>query len=349
MKLAIIIPALNEAATIRNVIERVPMAVLGISDVCVVVVDDGSTDQTAALARDAGALVVSHPKNRGVGAAFATGIDAALRLGADVIVSMDGDGQFSPEDIPGLVRPIIEDGYGFVTCTRFSDPEHVPEMPWIKKWGNRMMCRLVNKAIGKGHFTDVSCGFRACTRDAALRLNLFGRFTYTQESFIDLAAKGVRMTEVPLSVRGVRQFGKSRVAGSLWRYGFQTLPIILRAFRDTRPLTFFGVLAACCTFVGLLQLAFVSSWWIATGGTSPWTSMITLSAGFIVVGVLVGVMALLADQVGRLKRIQEAILYVTRLRYYSSTDGSSRRPQDVPDVSGIADDEPISDHRATVR
>jgi glycosyltransferase involved in cell wall biosynthesis len=317
MHLVIIIPALNEEKTIEDVIARIPRDIAGIGQMSVVVVDDGSTDRTAELALAAGAEVVSHRNNRGVGVAFATGIDVALRLGADIIVNMDGDGQFSPEDIPALLRPILTDSYGFVTCTRFGLPDYVPRMPRIKKWGNRMMCHLVNWVIRSG-FTDVSCGFRAYTRDTALRLNLFGFFTYTQESFIDLASKRVRMTEVPLRVRGVREFGNSRVAGNLWRYAFQTLPIILRAMRDTRPLTFFGIPAILLSILGLAQVGFVSTWWLIYERTSPWTSLIATGSACIILGIVIGVLALVADQVGRVKRMQDEHLWLARWQFYRS-------------------------------
>jgi glycosyltransferase involved in cell wall biosynthesis len=313
-----VIPALNEEATIGEVIGRVPRTVPGVSEVDVLVVDDGSTDRTVYRARQAGARVVSHPANRGVGAAFATGIDAALKRGADVIVNMDGDGQFNPEDIPSLIRPIVEEGYGFVTCTRFGNPRYVPSMPWIKRWGNRVMCTLVNWIIWNAKFTDVSCGFRAYSRDTALRLNLFGKFTYTQESFIDLASKDVRMTEVPLQVRGTREFGTSRVAGNLWRYALQTFPIIVRAMRDTRPLKFFGGLALVFALIGLATGGFVGCWWLATGQTSPWRSLITVGAASIIISILIGVLALIADQLGRIKRTQEELLKLARLEYYGN-------------------------------
>jgi glycosyltransferase involved in cell wall biosynthesis len=326
LHLVVIMPALNEEATVAEVIRRVPRQFPGVEAVDVVVIDDGSKDRTADLARQAGAHVVRHPYNMGVGAAFATGVDAALRRGADIIVNMDSDGQFSPEDIPALVRPIIEEGYGFVTCTRFSNRDYVPKMPRIKRWGNRLMCRLVNWIIWGAKFTDVSCGFRAYTRDTALRLNLFGKFTYTQESFIDLAAKGVRMTEVPLRVRGEREHGKSRVAGSLWKYAFETLPIILRAMRDTRPLKFFGLVALMFLLFGIGLGGFVSVWWLATGRTSPWTSLITLGTANVIVGILIGIMALIADQIGRLKKTQEELLRLERLKLYEVNGPESRRP-----------------------
>jgi glycosyltransferase involved in cell wall biosynthesis len=309
-------PALNEQATIVSVIDRIPTCIEGIGEIVTVVVDDGSSDNTATLARQAGAIVVQHPCNMGVGKAFATGIEAALRMGADIIVNIDADGQFDPTDIPALIQPIRDERFGFVTCTRFGNVDFIPQMPWIKKWGNRMMCRLVNWVIWNARFTDVSCGFRAYSRDTAMRLNLFGDFTYTHETFVDLAAKGVRMTEIPLRVRGVRQFGESRVAGSLWKYAVETLPIILRAMRDTRPLKFFGSLAAAVFLVGLVQLGIVATWWLVSGRTSPWTSLIVTGASCIITGVIVGVMALVADQLGRVRRIQEDVLRHVRARAY---------------------------------
>ena len=186
--------------------------------------------------------------------------------------------------------------------------------------------------IRNGTFTDVSCGFRAYTRDTALRLNLFGRFTYTQESFIDLASKEVRMTEVPLRVRGVRQFGQSRVASNLWRYAFQTLPIIARAMRDTRPLTFFGILALAFFLLGCLQAGFVSGWWLATGKTAPWSSLVTIGAACIIISILVGTMALIADQLGRVRRVQEELLTLARRAHYIAppVDGGLADRADAP-------------------
>ena len=314
MKLTIIIPALNEEKTVGDVIGGIPDSIAGVDRREVIVVDDGSTDRTAEVARGAGAGVVSHPENLGVGAAFQTGLDAALRGGADLIVNMDADGQFNPADIPELVRPIIEQGYGFVTCSRFGSPDYQPEMPRMKRWGNRMMCRLINWIIRDGNFTDVSCGFRAYSRETALRLTLFGRFTYTQETFIDLASKDVTMTEVPLRVRGEREHGQSRIAGNLWNYGVQAGIIILRTMRDTRPLTFFGGIGLAVFVLGVLCGLLVFGVWVATGLTKQVRSVLFGSATFLIVGFLLGVLALIADMLGRVKKISDEALYLERKR-----------------------------------
>ncbi len=315
MKLVVIIPALNEQASIHSVITSTPANFPGVDKIEVIVIDDGSTDETTSLAEKAGARVISHGCNRGVGAAFLTGIEAALSAGADLIVNMDGDGQFDPSTIPQLVNPILEDRADFVTCTRFTKKEGIADMPWIKKTGNRFVAWIINILTGQ-RFTDVSCGFRAYTRDTALKLNLFGEFTYTQETFLDLVRKKIRIIEVPLSVKGEREFGKSRVAKSIPRYAIRAGSIIFLALRDTRPLIFFGLMGFIIIALGLIAGGFVFGHWIATGQTTPYQSFIVLSAVLLILGFLLINLALIADMLGRIRRNQEQILYIQKKRLW---------------------------------
>ena len=317
MKLVVTIPALNEENTIAQVVAGVPRKIPGVSEVEVIVVNDGSTDRTADRASEAGALVVTLPNRPGLGKVFGTGLERAMRRGADIIVNIDGDGQFDPADITRLVAPILDGDADFVTCSRFADPELRPDMPRIKFWGNRAVTNIINWVCGGTSFTDVSCGFRAFNREAAYRLTLFGRFTYTQETFIDLFAKGLRMAEVPLRVRGVREHGDSRVASSIFKYAFNSLPIILRAMRDIQPLKFFGGIALLLFIPGLILGAFVTGYYIIEGRTSPYTSFITMSGVAIVLSFLLGVLALLADMLGRHRKISEELLYLARRKVYA--------------------------------
>lgn len=335
MKLIVIIPALNEVATIGDVVRRVPRQVAGVSQVEVIVIDDGSTDGTADAAREAGALVVRHTRNEGVGAAFATGVRTALERQADIVVNMDGDGQFQPEDIPQLIGPIFDDGVGFVTCSRFADPDNVPQMSRVKLWGNRWMTKLIRLVSGVNHFTDVSCGFRAYTRDTLLRLNLYGRYTYTQETFIALASHHVPMAEVSLRVRGTREFGDSRVAGSILKYIWKTVPIIFRTMRDVRPLRFFGTLAAAVFLMGLGLGGFVFMHWMWTGRTHPYQSLIIASAVGQILGFLLFVVALVADMFNRLRRLSEETLYLARRQHYARPAPSSE-PVSAPETMEAA-------------
>jgi hypothetical protein len=272
--------------------------------------------------------VVSLPGKGGLGHVFRTGLERAMRRGADVIVNIDGDGQFNPADIRKLIQPLLDDQADFVTCSRFSNPEFRPTMPIVKYYGNQWVTKMINWICGGTNFTDVSCGFRAFNREAAYRLTLFGRFTYTQECFIDLFSKGLRMAEVPLKVRGVREFGKSRIASSIWKYATNSFPIILRAMRDIQPLKFFGGIASLFGLLGLLCGAFVFGWYVyntekvAPGvfvhKTTPFTSLIPIAGVFVTLSFLLGVLALLADMMGRHRRISEEMLYLARRRVYSS-------------------------------
>jgi glycosyltransferase involved in cell wall biosynthesis len=317
MKLVVTIPALNEEATIGQVVCGVPRKVPGVDEVEVIVVNDGSTDATAERAAEAGALVVTLHNRPGLGKVFGTGLERAMRRGADIIVNIDGDGQFDPADIAKLIHPILEGEADFVTCSRFADPELHPTMPAVKYWGNRMVTRIINWVCGGTSFTDVSCGFRAFNREAAYRLTLFGKFTYTQETFIDLFSKGLRMAEVPLKVRGVREHGKSRVASSIFKYATNSLPIILRAMRDIQPLKFFGGIALFLFIPGFLIGAFVSGYYIMEGRTSPFTSLIMISGVLITISFVLGVLALLADMLGRHRKITEELLYLARRKVYA--------------------------------
>ena len=332
MKLVVTIPALNEDKTIYQVVSGVPRDIAGIAETEIIVINDGSTDNTAKEALRAGAIVVSLPGKGGLGHVFRTGLERAMRRGADIIVNIDGDGQFNPADIRKLIQPLLDDKADFVTCSRFADPALHPEMPKIKFWGNQVVTGIINWVCGGTEFTDVSCGFRAFTREAAYRMTLFGRFTYTQECFIDLFSKGVRMAEVPLKIRGVREHGKSRMASSIWKYATNSLPIIIRAMRDIQPLKFFGGIASVLFLMGMMTLGFVGWWYffhntvettahgvsVVTHKTSPFTSFIPISGVFITLAFLMGALALLADMLGRHRRISEELLYLARRRIYSN-------------------------------
>jgi glycosyltransferase involved in cell wall biosynthesis len=318
MKLIVTIPALNEERTIGQVVRGVPRDIPGVSDTEVIVLNDGSTDRTAIEAEAAGAMVVNLKGGGGLGTVFRVGLERAMRRGADIIVNIDGDGQFNPADIPALLQPLLEDQADFVTCTRFGDPKLRPAMPRVKYWGNRIVTRMINWICGGTTFTDVSCGFRAFTRESAYRMTLFGRYTYTQECFIDLFAKGVRMAEVPLPVRGQREHGKSRVASSVWKYATNSFPIIVRAMRDIQPLKFFGWIALVLFLMGVVVIGFVSGWYLHAHKTTPFTSLIILGGVLLTLGFLMGALALLADMLGRHRRITEELLYLARRRIYSN-------------------------------
>jgi glycosyltransferase involved in cell wall biosynthesis len=260
----------------------------------------------------------------GVGAAFQKGLKKALELGADYIVNIDADGQFNPEDIPTLLEPLLSGKADFATASRFARVDYMPDMPAIKVWGNKWMVRIINTITSK-NFTDVSCGFRAYSRDAALRLTLFGNFTYTQESFIDLAFKGVSMVEVPLRVRGEREFGTSRVASNLWRYGIKSATIIFRAARDYMPFYFIGVPGLVVLVLGCIAGLFVVVHYALTGQTYPYRSLVTGSGILMIIGFLLLFISFIADMIHRNRILIEELLYIERKRTYALPDDKQKK------------------------
>ena len=235
MRLVVGLPAFNEAKTLGGVLQRIPRAIAGIRDIIAVVVDDGSTDATATIGRDAGAVVIRHGHNRGLGVAFQSIVRYALQVKTDILVTIDSDGQFDAADIPALIEPLVSGEAEVCTASRFLDPAITPAMPFIKRWGNRQVAQLVSALTGK-QYRDVSCGFRAYSREALLWLTVHHSFTYTHEVFLDLASKHIAIREIPLRIQGSRSSGESKVAASVVRYGFHTALIMLRTYRDWRPL-----------------------------------------------------------------------------------------------------------------
>lgn len=326
MKLAVYLPALNEAQTLGAVLDAIPTDIPGITQVTTIVVDDGSTDETGAVATRHGARVVRHRTNLGTGRAFMSGVQAALADGADIIVGIDADGQFSPGDIPALVRPIVTHDADVVLCTRFGPNSQLTgSMPPLKRFGNWLLCRVISLTVGE-RFTDVSCGFRAFTRDAALRVDVHSNFEYIHESLLTWRRFGQRVIEVELPVRAERATGRSRIVSNVGRYALRAGPVLLGAVRDYSPLKFFGSAALLAFVVSILIGGGVFVHWLRTGETVPYTQFITVSVGGVLLAVLLGAVALLADLIARLKFQVEEILHETRRSRGSDRTGRGNPP-----------------------
>jgi glycosyltransferase involved in cell wall biosynthesis len=323
-RLLVVMPALNEAATIAAVIARVPRQIPGISNVEIAVVDDGSTDSTAELARAAGAHVLRHRSNRGVGAALQTGLSYALHRRVDLAVNIDSDGQFAPEDIVNVIAPVLDETADMATASRFKDPKLIPQMPRVKRIGNWGMSAIVSRLCGQ-RFSDVSCGFRAYSRETLLRLVLTGRFTYTQETFLVLSLTGFHIVEIPVAVRGVREHGSSRVASNLFKYAYNTLGIILGSLRSYRPALLFQTGAALLTLLALGFGAFFFWHRIASGRFWPHTWAGFVAAYLFALALLVFAMGQIAEMVRRLRVVQDEQLYLLR-RYLVGENTRVSRP-----------------------
>ena len=305
-KVVVMIPAYNEEETIGDVIRNIPRNCA--REVNVLVVNDGSRDRTIEISKEAGAdRIFSHRTNLGLGTTFKDGIHEALNMGADIIVNIDADGQFNPQDIPRLLQPIIDHKADVVTCSRFKDPRLVPTMPLIKIIGNKFFAGLLNTFLHR-RFTDTQCGFRAYSKEAALHLTLFGRFTYTQEVFIDLVKKKFKIVEVPCKVIGERN-GKSRVVTNVLAYGLKVSLILIRSTRDYEPLKFFGLPGGIMVGLGVLSNVILFFRWLMISKVDPYLIVIYVNVFLIIVGTMLIVLGLLADMLDRNRQLQEEVLY----------------------------------------
>ncbi len=307
---------MNEEKTIHKVVSEIPRDIPGVSWTEVIVLNDGSTDRTAELAAAAGATVITLRGRRGLGPVFRMGMMHAIRGGADVIVNVDGDGQFDSRDVAKLVRPILRNEADFVTCSRFGDPNYQPRMSPEKYWGNKVVTWMINRLCGL-NLTDVSCGFRAYNREAAYRLSQFGRWTYVEECVVDLSSKGMRIMEMPLRVRGEREFGKSRVAASVIQYGTNLVQIVFRAARDIRPMQIFGLLSALMVLPAILLTVGVAVWFVTTGHVAPFTAVLPASGALLVAGFVLFLLALIAEMVSVHRGLSEELLYLARQRLHA--------------------------------
>ncbi|UCE16010.1 MAG: glycosyltransferase family 2 protein [Candidatus Bathyarchaeota archaeon] len=224
-KISVIIPARDEEKTIGNVVKRVP-TVFSSSVSVIVIVDEGTNDHTASVAKKAGAKVINQGATRGLAEAFRTGLKEALKENADIIVTIDADAQYFPEDIPRLIAPILAGKADVVLGSRFAG--RIEGMPLGKKIGNAFFTWITRKITGVP-ITDSQTGFRAMTKEVAENLEITSDYTYTQEMIIDAAYKGFRIEEEPISF-AKRRYGKSRLIPNLHTYAVRAIKTIVECY-----------------------------------------------------------------------------------------------------------------------
>lgn len=319
MKLVVFSICLNEEKTIGELLDRIPKKIEGIDEIVKVVVDDGSTDDTAKIAGEKGAKVFSNFQQKRLAYSFQLAVDKVLDMGADIAVNIDGDLQFMPEEIPMLVKPILDGKADFVAANRFNDSERPEHMPVGKYIGNKIGAYIVSK-LSNMKFSDVTCGFRAYNRDALLSMNINNKFTYTQEAFQILASKNFNIVQVPVTIKYFKG-RKSRVVSSVFTYVFTSGFNIVRVFKDFAPMKFFGILGAIPAFVGFICLAFVSAHWLNTGFFTPYKFVGFTGLYLFSLGVVILLFGALSDMLGRILNNQEKILYYTKRNLYSKKKG----------------------------
>ncbi len=308
-KLIIQIPCYNEAESLPETLVALPRRIPGIDTIEFLVIDDGSHDGTSDVARRYGVQhVVRHRRNRGLAAAFQTGIDAALAAGADIIVNTDADGQYAGEDIALLVAPVVTGQADIVVGDRgVGDNAHFgPIKRRLQRFGSAVVRRLSGTDI-----TDAVSGFRAISREAAQRITITTEFSYTTDMLIQAGKKRLRITSVP--IRTNRTERPSRLFKSIPQFIVRQLVTMLRAYTTYNPLRAFLGTGALITLVGLIPIVRFLVYWFM-GDSDGHVQSLVLGGSLLVLGVITCLMGVLADLIGaNRKLIEKTLTEVKRL------------------------------------
>jgi glycosyltransferase involved in cell wall biosynthesis len=308
-KLVIQIPCFNEEETLGTTLAALPRTLPGIDVIETLVIDDGSTDRTAEVARAAGVTyLLRFPHNQGLARAFSAGLDAALKLGADIIVNTDADNQYRGDEIVRLVAPILEGKADMVVGDRA--PYQVGHFGFWKRVlqsGGSWMVRVLSDTT----VPDATSGFRAFSRRAALKLNVLSDFTYTLETIIQAGKKQIPIAFVPVHAQPVTR--PSRLFGSVSHYVRRSIATLIRTFALYEPLKFFGVIGIALVGAGgVVGVRFV--WDYFTEGGAGHIQSLILSAILIIVGFQTLQIALVADLIGSSRRlVEDTLLRVRRI------------------------------------
>ncbi len=314
MKLVVNLPAFNEEEKIAATVRKIPRTIFGIDEVFVQIIDDGSKDKTVEKAREAGAdFIYSNGINRGIGITFRTAVEKALENGADIMVNMDADGQFDPNDIPKLIAPIINREADMASASRFGDKQ-AKDMPKTKYYLNFIGAYIIGKFMNH-KIDDLTCGFRAYSRETLLRLNLPGEFTYTQETIIDAIGKNLKISWVPIVVT-YHVNRKSRVVKSIYSYVKSSSKLILKAVRDVRPMKFFGVPGAVLIFISLVSFLVFLVFYVQNLKITPYRNWLLFSIATFLVGLQFVIFAFIADMIKSGRKLTEDQTYLIRKEKY---------------------------------
>lgn len=290
MKLIIQIPCYNEEETLATTINAIPRAIRGIDEIEIVVVNDGSNDNTTQVAKNLKVdYIIEHPKNLGLARAFDTALRCSVKNGADIIVNLDADNQYCAEDIPKLIKPILENKADIAIGARpISRINHFSLTKKIlQKLGSFVMKKLSGADVA-----DAPSGFRAFTRSAAMRINIFDTYTYTMESIIQAQRKGLTITSVPIRVND--ELRPSRLVKSNFNYIVRSAKTIIRFFIIYHPFRFFVFLSSLFLIAGL-GIGFRYLYYFSQGDGSGHIQSLILCGLLITISFQTALLAIMSD------------------------------------------------------
>jgi glycosyltransferase involved in cell wall biosynthesis len=322
LKLVIQIPCLDEEITLPATLADLPRSIPGIRTIETLVVDDGSRDRTSEAAHALGVTrVVRFAAHQGLAAAFARGLQEALAMGADIIVNTDADNHYCAEDIPRLIAPILAGTADMVIGDRQVD--QVADFSPVKKWLQKLGSRVV-RALSHTSVPDATSGFRAYSREAALRLTVVSGFTYTLETLIQGAQKNLTITQVPIHTNPRTR--PSRLFTSTLSYIQRSIATMARVYVLYQPLKVFVAISGAFLIAALLLFARFVYFWLATRPAESGHVQSLVVAGVLaVIGVLVAGLGLLSDLTAMNRRMLEEVMTHTRVLRYGRGSRDERR------------------------
>lgn len=306
MKLIIQIPCYNEADTLEDALGDIPAAIPGVDCIETLIIDDGSSDETVAVARRLGVdHIVQHGRNRGLAQAFQTGLDYALRQGADLIVNTDGDNQYAGHEIPRLITPVLNGEADIVIGDR--QPHHNIHFSAIKRWLQKWGSWTVRNVSGTD-VPDAASGFRAYSKEAALRLNVLSQYSYTLETIIQAGKLGLTITSIPVATNAPTR--PSRLQRNMWHFIKEQGGTILRIYAFYEPLRTFTYLSIPFLLAGgALWMRFLAYYVFYRLDADRFVQSVTIGTGLLIVGVLIFVFGILADIAGKHRQLTQETLY----------------------------------------
>jgi glycosyltransferase involved in cell wall biosynthesis len=327
-KLLIQIPCLNEASTLPATLRDLPRSIPGIDVIEVLVVDDGSRDGTSDVARANGVdHIVRLRRNKGLAAAFQAGIDACLKAGADFIVNTDADNQYNGRDIPRLLEPLLRGDADI--CIGDRNIAEVRHMSWRKRQLQRLGSWVVRQ-VSNTTVPDTTSGFRAYTRDAALRMMIVSEFSYTLESIIQAGKKRMAIAHVPVETNARTR--ESRLFDSVFSYVKRSGATIVRIYAMYEPLKVFTYIGMAIFGVGfVLALRFLYFYFFSSTYGTRFLQSLILSAVLMIVGFQVLLIGLLADVISANRKLLEDVVYRVRTLELPERTARSEAPALTPD------------------
>ena len=289
MFIVVTIPAYNEEKTLGVLISRIHKVMRqNRYNYKILVIDDGSKDKTKEVAKKSGAIVYSHPINYGLAETFRTEVEKSLEMKADVIVHIDADGQYKPEEIPKLLKEIRN--YDLVLGSRFKGT--IEQMPFIKRIGNMAFSKVISQ-ISEMKISDAQTGFRAFARELAEKVQIKSNYTYTQEQIIRAVRKKFRIKEVPIYF--AKRNGKSRLISNPFGYAVRAFINLIRVYRDFEPLKFFGLVGSFILFIGFVLGLYLIYFQLFGEGVFRHLGLMMLDILVLSIGLQVIIFGFLAD------------------------------------------------------